>query len=351
MKVVLEKRKLSSGVTSLYLRYRKEGKRYRELLELYLVPGKTHENKEALQLAEVIRAQRDHEIKSGNFGLISIHKKKLNFFKFMDHFCTNYKKADYRIYNAVKGQFKKFLNTDDIPCSAIGERIMREFNTYLHENLNGESPFNYFKAMKRILKAATDDGYFKKNPADGINTINHRQNELTKDVLMDEEIQKLAHTLCGNDEVKRAFLFSTQTGLRKCDIIRLQWRHVFLLKDPYIDFGQIKTGRQNTVPLNASALKFLGEPGRAMEYVFHLPSTNSVNKTLRHWVARAGINKHITYHCARHSLGTNLLIHETDLKTVSKTLGHTTTRHTEKYTRISDAMKHKAVNKLPEIKF
>jgi integrase len=40
-----------------------------------------------------------------------------------------------------------------------------------------------------------------------------------------------------------------------------------------------------------------------------------------------------------------------DIKTVASTLGHTSLKHTEKYTRVVDELKKKAVNALPEYDF
>jgi len=41
-----------------------------------------------------------------------------------------------------------------------------------------------------------------------------RQNGLKKDILNLDEIQLLSKARCGNDQVKRAFFFSLNTGLR-----------------------------------------------------------------------------------------------------------------------------------------
>lgn len=58
----LRRRKMPSGLTSLYLDIYLDGKRTYEYLKLYLVPEKTRADKEknrtTLQLAEDIRAKR-----------------------------------------------------------------------------------------------------------------------------------------------------------------------------------------------------------------------------------------------------------------------------------------------------
>jgi len=65
---------------------------------------------------------------------------------------------------------------------------------------------------------------------------------------------------------------------------------------------QIKTkGHSNAssvvIPLNDGLLSLIGQPAtenRGNEIIFPLPSHHMCLKALRHWTARAGIEKHIT---------------------------------------------------------
>ena len=56
----------------------------------------------------------------------------------------------------------------------------------------------------------------------------------------------------------------------------------------------------------------------------------------------AGIKKHITFHCFRHSFATLQLANGTDIYTVSKMLGHTNVKTTQIYTKVVDEKKEKA---------
>jgi site-specific recombinase XerD len=68
------------------------------------------------------------------------------------------------------------------------------------------------------------------------------------------------------------------------------------------------------------------------------------------WVLKAGITKHITFHCGRHTYATLLLTYGVDIFTVSKLLGHKSIKNTQIYAKIIDKTKREAVNKLPQIK-
>ena len=83
--------------------------------------------------------------------------------------------------------------------------------------------------------------------------------------------------------------------------------------------------------------------------VFNLPSYESCCKSVKRWVKRAGIDKHISWHCARHSFAVNILNNGANIKTVASLLGHSGLKHTEKYTRAVDKLKEDAINSLPEL--
>lgn len=351
MSVTISKRKLKSGNTSIYLDYYLHGERQRELLEdLILRPGETYHNKEAMRSAEMARAMKENDIASGKIGIVPAHRKRAPLLPWMEKYATGVRPSDRRMHMAVYKRFRKFTSNDNLLASAVTPSMCESFRRYLHDNHSGETPFNYWKYFKRIIKAAVEAGFFKSHPAAGIKNVNSRGNEVRKPVFFDDEINLLAKTPCGSPEVKRAFLFSTQTGLSRSDIVRLQWKHIDW-DERLVIKQRKKTDVQMVIPLNGSALQLLGEPGEPNAFIFTLPTHDGTNKTLRAWAKRAGIKKRISYHCARHSLATNLLIHGENLKTVSQVLGHTTTRHTEKYTKITDAMKHRAVERLPAILF
>lgn len=105
------------------------------------------------------------------------------------------------------------------------------------------------------------------------------------------------------------------------------------------------------MPLSDTHLKLMGEPenGDKNQLIFPLPSHTMCLKALRHWTARAGIEKHITWHCARHSFAVNLLNNGANIKTVASLLGHAGLKHTEKYTRAVDSLKREAIDYLPDI--
>lgn len=115
---------------------------------------------------------------------------------------------------------------------------------------------------------------------------------------------------------------------------------------------QQKTQEILSLPLSNEALKQLPVRGKAQdtEKVFKgLISLGRTNEILPRWAAKAGIQKHITFHSARHTHATMMITLGADLYTVSKLLGHTNIQTTQIYAKIVDESKEKAIDLIPDI--
>jgi site-specific recombinase XerD len=67
-------------------------------------------------------------------------------------------------------------------------------------------------------------------------------------------------------------------------------------------------------------------------------------RALKKWVAKAGINKPVTFHSFRHTFATLQLAAGTDIATISGLLGHSDLKTTQVYAKVVDASKNKAAN-------
>lgn len=360
--VVLREKKLANDNLSLYLDIYRDGVRSYEFLKLYVnanprTPADRLSNKETLELAETIRTQRESELNHSAFGIVAPTKQKVLYQDYVNSYIKSYSKKDLRMIQAVNERFKDFL-TAKMPGIKLGALLITKidksmvvrFVDYLKEKSSGEGGHSYFKRFKKILKSAVEKGIIASSPAVG---VAYKTTEgLRKNILSNEEIKMLAQTPCQNSNIKRAFILCCCTGLRFCDVVGLTYSSIDFASGR-LKVDQAKTGKPVMVDLNSTARKMIGEPGEPDALVYELPTSNGCNSTLDAWVKRAGISKHITWHCARHSFAVNLLTssEKPDIKTVSSTLGHTSLKHTEKYTRVVDELKKKAVNALPEYDF
>lgn len=205
-----------------------------------------------------------------------------------------------------------------------------------------------------------EKNYLPKNPCQGV-VCKTDEESLKKDILSVDEMKKLIETTYPqqNKDVRRAFIFCLYTGIRYCDVKDLRYGNVDF-SNKLLTFNQKKTEGHSskswvTIPLNDGLLSLVGNPeinedGRQIDTnLFNLPSQTMCLKSVKKWVKRAGIQKHITWHCARHSFAVNILNNGANIKTVASLLGHSGLEHTEKYTRAVDELKQKAIDSLPEL--
>lgn len=399
-------RALSDGRDSLYLEYylgkvdavSRSGKAYKknerknEILGLYVwqaprTPQERQQNKETIEIAKRIRFERGQELLEREEGYRLKKDKDINFLNWMWAYYEAYTKADkrhikraYTVFvdylidpkdtftpkpdwtkaqreEAAKTKAKKSKNLKVKPQQLTKEMITG-FTEYLQRRFKGEGAHTLYARFKKILKAAVEADILRKNPTTGV-VIKVDNGALKKDVLSIDEIKQLitTHYPGESTDIRRAFIFCLYSGLRWCDVKDLTFANVDFA-NRRLSFDQAKTTGHSSasnvvIPLNDSLLMLIGEPsekGKRNEQIFPLPSHTMCLKALRHWVARAGIDKHITWHCARHSFAVNILNNGANIKTVASLLGHSGLKHTEKYTRAVDSLKEAAINSLPELK-
>ena len=250
-------------------------------------------------------------------------------------------------------EYQKFAK--NIRPEQITKDMVRAFTEYLQDRSIGEGAKSIYARFKKVIKYAIEHDIIIKAPCTGI-SIKVDDQQLKKDVLSQNEIQILiaTHYKNENPNIRRAFILCLYCGLRFCDVRDLTFANVDY-SNKLLKFEQNKTKGHSAnsgvvIPLNDGLLKLIGKPtipDNRNERIFPLPSYTMCLKALERWVKRAGINKHISWHCARHSFAVNILNNGANIKTVASLLGHSGLKHTEKYTRAVDSLKQDAINSLP----
>ena len=382
----LLKKELKNGTYSLYLEYylgysksvdSKTDKdvivknRRKESLGLYIsksprTPLERQTNKETLELAKRIRFEKEQQMKEVATGYRLPSFKKVNILDCMDAYYDNYTKGDKRMIKAAIKRFKDFLTLENplhknhVTAEQMNKAMMERFVEYLKSISKGEGALTHSKRFKKIIKYLVEEDYLRKNPCLNV-TCKADEGALKKDILSIEEIQMLINTTYPqqNLEVRRAFIFCLYTGIRFCDVKDLVFSNVDY-SNKLLTFNQKKAQGQSskswvTIPLNDGLLQLIGTSEKmsfeeiSNDNIFKLPSQTMCLRSLKYWVKLAKINKHITWHCARHSFAVNILNNGANIKTVASLLGHSGIQHTEKYTRAVDELKQKAINSLPEL--
>lgn len=373
--VRIRRKTLANGNVSLYLAIYINGRREYEFLKLYLIPEKTkadkERNKQTMALANSIKAQRTVDIQNGAHGFKTDYKEQTLFYDYYNALTEKRKKKE------SKGNFcnwasclrhlKKYDPRPSLSFADITPKWVQGFYDYLENRaeafgcdnrkrlnkrpLSQNSKQSYFNKLRACLRQAYEDGIIRTNPMRGI--LGFSTQEGTREYLTLDEVRAMAAADCDYPEIKRAFLFSCLTGLRRSDVEKLTWGEVTELDGrTRLIFRQKKTGGQEYLDITHQAAELIGGRGKAKasDHVFgDIRYPADTNASLRIWALRAGIDKHISFHVGRHTFAVLMLTLGTDIYTVSKLLGHRELKTTQIYAKIVDAKKQEAVDNIPKI--
>lgn len=290
-------------------------------------------NIQSLSNLETLKAQTLLDLQTRGTNFVSPAKLKENFLRFFEKYLEKNRSENNRSLPCCLAAFKKFVaieqgkpvtETDTLFICAldITPTFCERFRKYLLDNLNGETPADYFMRFKKMISVAQESGYFRINPTEKLKCKAHPTGE--KDTLEEEEYPALLDAPCSNQEVRKAAIASMFMGFRWCDVQPLEWWQI--REKTIVLRRQTKTGVPLEIPLHAMVNDILGPRGKSHDRVFKLPSYDTCLDILQNWVDAAGIDKHITWHCLRHGVSDILLEAGMDVHTVAAYLGQTTAK-------------------------
>ena len=367
--VRIREKRLNDGNVSLYLDMYYMGARKKEGLKLYLVPevnaAAKLQNRNTLKLAEQIKAERILDIQQ--HGLVnweSVKKGRMTLSAWVEKYTkdenglTPASMRSKRNAQARVEQYLLYIGKPNLALKEVDKDFCKGFIAFLKTCTfnNGKKTLGsttcriFMNRLAAALNMAVREGLIENNPFKLLDAKEKPQKKSAmREFLTIEELRMLIAKPCRYEIVKKAFLFSCFTGLRYSDMMALKWNEIHKAADGktlYIEHEQVKTKNMVTIPLSNEALKWMPQKSKGDERVFHqlrITST-TVEVVLGEWMQEAGIQKHITYHCSRHTAATLLLTLGADLYTVSKILGHRSIRMTEVYAKIVDKKKIETMN-------
>jgi integrase len=364
-KVSLKQKKIANGKISLYLEYNMPTRR-REFLGMYLyaAPKKsqTNYNNETLETAEKICQMKQNQLDKPEI-YTTFEKERLqaekvgneNFVAYFEKLALKRKESNHDNWQATLKYLKtftkgevKFIDVTETFCNDFKEYLLNvKSNKSNKVTLSQNTAQSYFNKFKATLKQAFVDNKFTFDLNSKIKRITSE--ETSREHLTIEELNRLAQTECNNPLLKTVSLFSALTGLRFSDIQKMVWNEIEYIEGNgyFIKYRQQKTTNPETLPISEQAYSLLGEPEDGNKKIFEgLKYSAHENSHLAKWIGLAGITKHITFHCFRHTYATLQLSEGTDIYTVSKMLGHRELKTTQIYAKIVDETKRKATEKI-----
>lgn len=345
----IREKRLNDGSRSLYLDIYWRGRRKYEFLRLYLVPERTkidrQQNRQTYQTAEIIKAKRIVELQNNQYEIMIAEQEDVRLFDYFDKV-----RKENCAWNGAKTMLMKYEHNKAIRLRDIDKHWCEGFVSFLHrQGLKENTEVIYISKLTAVMNQAVKDELITRNPVSSIEKPRLRDTE--RSYLQQSEVRKLVEAECRDDAVKRAFLFSCLTGLRYSDVKALTWGDV-VKQGAFtrIVFRQQKTREQEYLDVNEQAGRLMGERRGCRVKVFALDiNRQTMNSIIGRWVRAAGIDKHITFHCARHTFAVMMLDIGTDIYTVSKLLGHRRLETTQVYAKVLDKNKQRAVAAIPQL--
>ncbi|MBJ7882813.1 site-specific integrase, partial [Gelidibacter salicanalis] len=160
-----------------------------------------------------------------------------------------------------------------------------------------------------------------------------------------ELIENTHYTNARLERVKDCFIFSCYTGLSYVDVRELTLDHITrgIDNNYWIFTKREKTNETVKIPILPKALSIIEKYRDEAEKtnkgtILPLSSNQKTNKYLKEIVLDCGIHKNITFHVARHTFATTVMLSNgVPIETVSKLLGHNKLSTTQIYARVVES--------------
>lgn len=206
------------------------------------------------------------------------------------------------------------------------------------------------EVLSKILSMAVDNNIIGSNPAKKVRKL--RQDNMRKRYLSTEEEQKLLAALDNQRPyLKPLVVLAIQTGMRRGELLHLQWRHVHFIRG-LIYVTNTKTGHDREVPMNSVAratLQNLQGLYGDYDFVFTNPKTGvhvaEIKKGFKTACTEAKLVD-FRFHDLRHTTGTRLADAGTDAFAIAEVLGHRSLQTTKRYTHATELRQRRAVEAL-----
>jgi len=271
---------------------------------------------------------------------------------FLDHAKVNYAKGTVDIATIALRHLKAVVG--DIPLSALTHQHLDRFKT--KRLTDGVSPVTInveLRALRTILNFALRWKLIDSNPFPGLRLM--AVPDIPPLYLSKEGFHKLISVIDEN-WLKEVVVFAVLTGLRRGEILNLQWLEVDLNQRViYVQSSgtfRTKKGKRRTVPLSDAAYHLLAskDPQTNGKFVFTKEGEKIVESWLSHrfkfFVRQAKLPEGLHFHSLRHTFASWLVQDGVSLYAVQKLLGHSSVTVTEIYSHLQPEQLHDTVNRI-----
>ena len=295
-------------------------------------------NDKILAKAEAIRCKVYIDVLDEKYDFFNRDRLKEDFLGYFRNMVNrNYVKCDaaYKHFEKFSKGKCTFEMLDVLYCNKYMEylldtKVSSRGGHVIKKSISRNTASAYWNVFKQVLTKA----YRERRLTDDLASLLENISCTTpvKQSLTLEEVRRMYATECSIPVVRKAALFSCLTGLRISDILRLKWENIRSYADGgyYLDFICVKTKCQTQVPIGDDAYALI-HPKTNRTYIFQGFKRAMTYGVMQSWLKECGIEKHITFHCFRHTYASLQLELGTDIYTVQHLLNHKNVSTTQIY--------------------
>jgi integrase len=216
------------------------------------------------------------------------------------------------------------------------------FDSWLHQRKkkSGEAiidaaVYKYHRCLKALINRAVTFGRIERNPYELLRGKIKRGEKENVEYLTEKEMKAIENLDARGDETmvisKDIFIFQMYTGLSYSDAQAFDFSQYREVDGKWINTGErIKTGVPFVSSLLPPALKILEKYGYKIPQI----ENHIYNRALKAIGVMAKISTPLHSHLARHTFATWMLLNGAKIENVSRMLGHTNIRQTQRYAKV-----------------
>ncbi len=276
--------------------------------------------------------------------LVLIFNKRLH-----DRLGVDLKIATYKKYQITEQKIKEYLKTmgkNDIRLKELKLGFIEDFNTFMKQYYGNcqNTTGKHLKNLKSYLKYAASNDWIPKSPFVEFK-VTYRAKEKPFLTLQElEQIEKIVIDNKGLNIVRNLFLLQCYTGLSFSDLASLKKTDITVGIDGglWIIKDRLKTDIRSAIPLLPKALILLNlyknrEDANSEEPILPIYTIQKYNAYLKVIADFAGINKQLSSHAGRRTFASTIALgNGISIESISQMLGHSNTKITQQYARVSD---------------
>jgi site-specific recombinase XerD len=267
-------------------------------------------------------------------------------------------RTSYRQSGISQKNLQEFLQTrgmEDIAFEDITEEFGESFKLYLKNNQGRRAGYinKCITWLNRLIYIAIDQEVLRSNP---VEEVRYEKKEPAKHrYISKHDLKRLMETPMIDPRlelIRRAFLFSSLTGLAYVDLHRLYPHHIEKTAEGrlYIRKQRVKTNVEAFIPLHpiAEQILMLYNTTDDSKPVFPLPVRDMIWYDVNQIGVIMDFKENLSYHCSRHSFGTLALSAGLSIESIAKMMGHANISTTQGYAIVTEQKISEDMDKLFE---